>query len=44
MTVADDVSTGRTAVKPLDVPAVFKECGLTALVVFGLAVEMVPAG
>ena len=41
MTVANDVSTGRSTAKPLDYPAVLKECGLTALVVFGLAIGMV---
>ena len=40
MTVAGDVTTKQAQAKPLDWPAVFKECGLTALVVFGLAVGM----
>ena len=41
MTAANDVSAGRAAAKPLDYPAVVKECGLTALVMFGLAAGMV---
>ena len=41
MTVAGDVATKRAQAAPLNWPAILKECGLTALVVFGLAVGMV---
>ena len=41
MTTANDVATGRATARQLDLPAVLKECGLTALVMFGLAVGMV---